>query len=444
MAPRGRHWSALPGAAAALSAAAAAAAAGAGQPLLSPDFVRAINARAPGWTASADQGPHITHAPLEALRGLMGGASSLRRLARDPALPRRRRAEATQDAPPLPARFRSAERWPQCAATIERTPDQSACGSCWAVAAAAAMSDRLCTTGGVANVSLAPFELMSCCPQCCDGYPCNGCDGGYVFEAWTYWREEGLSEEGCTPYPFPPCMHGGSNATGAAPPPCPYPDYTAPLACATPAACHGGRSPRRHYGGPAHSLSGEAEMMREISARGPLQADFRGYADLFAYKSGVYRHVAGELLGAHSVKVTGWGETPDGTPYWEVRNSWNSHWGEDGAFRILRGSDECGIESRAYAGSAAVCPLQQAAPSAPAASGGANCSAPGASCCGAGCCAAGTPCCSGGDGCCPAPGACCGDEGGGHCCSDPQFCCGGVCCRPGVGVCSPDRKYCRR
>eukprot|EP01062_Namystynia_karyoxenos_P026827 TRINITY_DN20720_c0_g1_i2.p1 TRINITY_DN20720_c0_g1~~TRINITY_DN20720_c0_g1_i2.p1 ORF type:complete len:281 (+),score=42.00 TRINITY_DN20720_c0_g1_i2:71-844(+) len=212
MAPRGRHWSALPGAAAALSAAAAAAAAGAGQPLLSPDFVRAINARAPGWTASADQGPHITHAPLEALRGLMGGASSLRRLARDPALPRRRRAEATQDAPPLPARFRSAERWPQCAATIERTPDQSACGSCWAVAAAAAMSDRLCTTGGVANVSLAPFELMSCCPQCCDGYPCNGCDGGYVFEAWTYWREEGLSEEGCTPYPFPPVpvprLHG--------------------------------------------------------------------------------------------------------------------------------------------------------------------------------------------------------------------------------------------
>ena len=30
-------------------------------------------------------------------------------------------------------------------------------------------------------------------------------------------------------------------------------------------------------------------------------------------------------------------------------NSWNSDWGNHGTFKILRGSDECGIESGAVA-----------------------------------------------------------------------------------------------
>ena len=39
-----------------------------------------------------------------------------------------------------------------------------------------------------------------------------------------------------------------------------------------------------------------------------------------------------------------------GTPYWLCVNSWNYGWGEQGLFRILRGSDECGIESSVVAG----------------------------------------------------------------------------------------------
>ena len=30
----------------------------------------------------------------------------------------------------------------------------------------------------------------------------------------------------------------------------------------------------------------------------------------------------------------------------QVKNSWGAGWGESGYFRILRGSDECGIESQ--------------------------------------------------------------------------------------------------
>lgn len=48
----------------------------------------------------------------------------------------------------------------------------------------------------------------------------------------------------------------------------------------------------------------------------------------------------------HAVLLVGYGtdeETKE--DYWLVKNSWGTKWGEDGYFRILRGHDECGIES---------------------------------------------------------------------------------------------------
>lgn len=57
------------------------------------------------------------------------------------------------------------------------------------------------------------------------------------------------------------------------------------------------------------------------------------------------------MLGGHAIKIIGWG-VEDGTPYWLVVNSWNESWGDNGTFKILRGSDECGIEDNIVAGHA--------------------------------------------------------------------------------------------
>lgn len=65
--------------------------------------------------------------------------------------------------------------------------------------------------------------------------------------------------------------------------------------------------------------------------------------------AGVYHHVTGEQIGGHAVKIIGWGEEK-GVLYWLAVNSWNKSWGDNGYFKILRGSNECSFESSVFSG----------------------------------------------------------------------------------------------
>lgn len=51
----------------------------------------------------------------------------------------------------------------------------------------------------------------------------------------------------------------------------------------------------------------------------------------------------------HEVAIVGWGEE-NGVKFWNVRNSWGSHWGENGFFRVVRGVNNIAIESSCYWG----------------------------------------------------------------------------------------------
>ncbi|RWR94162.1 cathepsin B [Cinnamomum micranthum f. kanehirae] len=50
--------------------------------------------------------------------------------------------------------------------------------------------------------------------------------------------------------------------------------------------------------------------------------------DFAHYKSGVYKHITGYVLGGHAVKLIGWGTTDDGDDYWLLANQWNRSWGD--------------------------------------------------------------------------------------------------------------------
>lgn len=64
---------------------------------------------------------------------------------------------------------------------------------------------------------------------------------------------------------------------------------------------------------------------------------------------GVYKHVTGKMLGGHAIRILGWG-TENDTPYWLIANSWNTDWGNNGFFKILRGENHCGIEGEISSG----------------------------------------------------------------------------------------------
>ena len=65
---------------------------------------------------------------------------------------------------------------------------------------------------------------------------------------------------------------------------------------------------------------------------GPVTSSMVVYEDLLNYETGIYYHKEGTIIGAHAILIVGWGETAEGTKYWELQNSWGQDWGYDGGF----------------------------------------------------------------------------------------------------------------
>ncbi|KAF4710152.1 hypothetical protein FOZ62_022220, partial [Perkinsus olseni] len=120
---------------------------------------------------------------------------------------------------------------------------------------------------------------------------------------------------------FKPCAHHVKESDYQA---CPTDTYSTPSCSSN---CH-----NQQYGTPFDqdryytddyfpSRFGDAKSIKqEIMTNGPVSAAFSVYEDFTSYKSGVYKHTTGSLLGGHAVEIIGWG-TENGTPFWLVKNS---------------------------------------------------------------------------------------------------------------------------
>ena len=91
-------------------------------------------------------------------------------------------------------------------------------------------------------------------------------------------------------------------------------------------------------------VDGEENMMQEIYQRGPIACGIAVPDSLENYTGGIYCDDSGDLNIVHDISVVGYGEE-NGDKYWLVRNSWGTHWGEEGFFRVCRGTNNIAIES---------------------------------------------------------------------------------------------------
>uniref|UniRef100_A0A7E4VV76 Pept_C1 domain-containing protein n=1 Tax=Panagrellus redivivus TaxID=6233 RepID=A0A7E4VV76_PANRE len=229
----------------------------------------------------------------------------------------------------IPEFFDARQKWPECK-SIGHIHDQSTCGSCWAVSSAAAMSDRICiASNGTSKVYISADDLMECSNYCPAG--CKGCN---PWNAMRTWKQFGLvtggdhnSKIGCKPYPLP--------------------THNKPMLPGCVRKCRNGyETPYeddKHYALKQYDVRGNKKWQKDIMTNGPGVVMFTAEGDFFHYKKGVYSHGTGHSPANHAVKILGWG-VEDGIPYWLCANSWSSHWGDHGFFKIRRGNNDCGIE----------------------------------------------------------------------------------------------------
>ncbi|XP_007564164.1 PREDICTED: dipeptidyl peptidase 1 [Poecilia mexicana] len=205
--------------------------------------------------------------------------------------------------------------------------NQGSCGSCYSFATMGMLEARVrILTNNSDSPVLSPQQVVSCSEYA------QGCDGGFPYLIGKYVQDFGIVDESCFPY-------AAKNTP-----------------CGVPANC--GRMYTAEYGyvGGFYGGCSETAMMLELVKNGPMAVALEVYPDFMNYKGGIYHHtgLADSInpfeLTNHAVLLVGYGRChKTGEKYWIVKNSWGAQWGEDGYFRIRRGSDECAIESIAVA-----------------------------------------------------------------------------------------------
>ena len=222
------------------------------------------------------------------------------------------------------------------------------CGSCWAHAAMSALADRVKIARRGAWPDIVPSIQVVL--NCAGAGSCKVNDTDPVWRAnltvaavnsYKYVHEHGIPTDTCLQYQARddlPCTPKNiCQNCGAGPPP------------GIPGSCSA--VPKADY--PTlfvdtwGSVSGEADIMAQVAAHGPVACAMDA-SPLDGYKGGIVHDTTGAHRIGHIVSIAGWGvdtTTSPPTKYWHVRNSWGDWWGEGGWFRIVRGENNCAIES---------------------------------------------------------------------------------------------------
>ncbi|CAH8485966.1 unnamed protein product [Dicrocoelium dendriticum] len=187
--------------------------------------------------------------------------------------------------------------------------DQGSCGSCWAFSVAGNIEGQYYLNGG--NLTSLSKQQLIDCDQLDDG-----CASGYPFQTYgEVIRMGGMVS--AVDYPY-----------------------------------LGGESQCRlnvsqilvKLGGALFLPTDEKYQAKYLQQHGPLSVGLDAKLLQF-YQNGIFNPPASRCSSYHlnhAVLTVGFGKEK-GIPFWIVKNSWGSDWGEDGYFRIRRGRGTCGI-----------------------------------------------------------------------------------------------------
>jgi len=193
---------------------------------------------------------------------------------------------------------------------VNPTKNQGMCGASWAFSAVAAIEGMWKAKKGTLY-TLSETQLMECSH--------GSCNGGSIEDAFEAAKKGVCGEE------------GGTNFRG--------------VEC----ECHSDPdNPKAYISGSEKVKSSESALESALYSVGyPISVAVHVGSSFQHYMGGIFSDPEcqyGPLN--HAVALVGYDKSGS-TPYWILRNSWGSSWGEGGYIRVKMGENSCGISNAA-------------------------------------------------------------------------------------------------
>jgi len=231
--------------------------------------------------------------------------------------------------------------WRAIGDVVTDVKNQKYCGSCWSFSTAQDIEGKHYFATGE-RVRLSEQQLVACDTK--DW----GCDGGYPYRAMQYISQVGgMLHEASYPYKGI-CAWGACGNEEAGTPTCDSDTLNTNIKSGNVSA----------IGGWQMVAMGEdyEDLMRvALVKNGPISISLNANGmDYYVHgvvgcsnddcnAGAIDMHTPCEPTALdHAVLLVGYG-TEDDIPYWLIKNSWGDLWGEDGYYRLVRGSNHCGV-----------------------------------------------------------------------------------------------------